>query len=90
MAARYQGRSIEVQLRTGVQHEWAYTVESVTSRFGFDIKSGGGPDPVRQWFAAISEAMALEERGQPIDTEMLQRVSTLKEAARPYLRGVRR
>lgn len=87
---RYHGRLIEVQLRTQVQHEWAYTVESVTSRFGLDIKAGGGPPPVRDWFAAVSEAMALEEHGEPVSPELLHRVSTLREAAQPYLQGVHR
>jgi hypothetical protein len=87
---KYHGRLIEVQLRTQVQHEWAYTVESVTSRFGLDIKAGGGPQPVRDWFLAVSEAMALEERGEPVGSELLFRVSTLRSAAQPYLRGARR
>ncbi|TDL01546.1 hypothetical protein EI067_00400 [Mycobacterium paragordonae] len=87
---RYGGRLIEVQLRTKVQHEWAYTVESVTSRFGLDIKSGGGPPPVRDWFAAVSEAMAIEEHGQPVGLDLLNRVDTLRVAAQPYLQGVRR
>ncbi|WP_083746574.1 RelA/SpoT domain-containing protein [Mycobacterium terramassiliense] len=87
---RYQGRLIEVQLRTQVQHEWAYTVESVTSRFGLDIKAGGGPPPVRDWFAAVSEAMALEEHDQPVGPELLHRVYKLRETAQPYLQGVRR
>ncbi|BBZ39297.1 RelA/SpoT domain-containing protein [Mycobacterium conspicuum] len=87
---RYHGRLIEVQLRTQVQHEWAYTVESVTSRFGLDIKAGGGPPPVRDWFAAVSEAMALEEHGQTVGPELLHRVYTLRDAAQPYLQGVNR
>jgi putative GTP pyrophosphokinase len=87
---KYHGRLIEVQLRTHVQHEWAYTVESVTSRLGLAIKAGGGPQAVREWFAAVSEAMALEERGEPVGSELLFRVSTLRSAAQPYLRGDRR
>ncbi|ARG70959.1 hypothetical protein C3473_23350 [Mycobacterium kansasii] len=87
---RYHGRLIEVQLRTQVQHEWAYTVESVTSRFGLDIKAGGGPRPVHDWFVAVSEAMALEEYGEPVAPELLRRVDTLRAAAQPYLQGVRR
>lgn len=78
---RYHGRLIEVQLRTQVQHEWAYTVESVTSRFGLDIKAGGGPRPVHDWFVAVSEAMALEEYGEPVAPELLRRVDTLRAAA---------
>jgi ppGpp synthetase/RelA/SpoT-type nucleotidyltranferase len=87
---RYHGRLIEVQLRTQVQHEWAYTVESVTSRYGLDIKAGGGPQPVRDWFVAVSEAMALEEREELVGPELLHRVSTLRAAAQPHLQGGRR
>ena len=87
---RYHGRLIEVQLRTVVQHEWAYTVESVTSRLGVDVKSGAGPQQVRDWFAAVSEAMALEERAESVHQDLLHRVYTLRAAAQPYLQGVRR
>ncbi len=87
---KYHGRRIEVQLRTQVQHEWAYTVETVTSRYGLAIKSGGGPPPVREWFQAVSEAMALEEHGETVDDELLQRVYTLRKSAEPHLQGVRR
>jgi putative GTP pyrophosphokinase len=89
VVVRYKARLIEVQLRTAVQHEWAYTVESVTSRFGLDIKAGGGPPEVRDWFVAVSEAMALEEHGQTVGPELLERVYRLRQAARPFLQGVR-
>lgn len=86
---KYDDRRIEVQLRTRIQHEWAFTVEGVTYRFGLDVEAGGGPPEVREWFAAVSEAMALEEQGRPVGPELLHRVDTLREVARPYLRGSR-
>jgi len=84
---RHRDRKIEVQLRTRTQHEWAYTVESVTARLGVDIKAGVGPPQVRDWFAAVSEAMACEEYGEMVSPELLERVSTLRQKALPYLRG---
>jgi ppGpp synthetase/RelA/SpoT-type nucleotidyltranferase len=87
---KYDRRRIEVQLRTQVQHEWAFTVESVTSRYGLEIKTGGGPSAVREWFQAVSEAMAIEEHGGTVGDQLLQRVYTLREAARPFMQGVRR
>lgn len=87
---KYHDRRIEVQLRTQVQHEWAYTVESVTSRFGLAIKSGGGPAPVRDWFQAVSEAMAAEEHGNLVSPELMARVRILRDEAMPYLQGERR
>jgi ppGpp synthetase/RelA/SpoT-type nucleotidyltranferase len=84
---RHRDRKIEVQLRTQTQHEWAYTVESVAARIGLDIKSGGGPAPVRDWFAAVSEAMAIEEHGDTVGRELIEKVSTLRSEATPYLQG---
>lgn len=46
--------------------------------------------PLSSAGAAVSEAMALEEHGEPVGPELLYRVSTLREAAQPYLQGVRR
>lgn len=88
--ARYDARLIEVQLRTRIQHEWAYTVETIASRLGLDIKGGAGPEPVRAWFAAVSAAMAVEEHGDEVSPDLLKNVSRLKEQALPYLRGGRR
>lgn len=87
---RYDARLVEVQLRTRIQNEWAYTVETITSRLGLDIKGGAGPEPVRAWFAAVSAAMAVEEHGDEVGPDLLAKVSTLKEQALPYLRGGRR
>lgn len=87
---RYDARLVEVQLRTRIQHEWAYTVETIASRLGLDIKGGAGPEPVRAWFAAVSAAMAVEEHGDEVGPDLLESVSTLKERALPYLRGGRR
>jgi ppGpp synthetase/RelA/SpoT-type nucleotidyltranferase len=84
---RYDARLVEVQLRTRIQHEWAYTVETIASRLGLDIKGGAGPEPVRAWFAAVSAAMAVEEHGDEVSPDLLENVSTLKQQALPYLRG---
>ena len=81
----YDERKIEVQLRTRVMHEWAITVERLGGRLHTDLKSGSGPEPVLDWLEAASEAMALEERGEVVDTALVERIATLREAALPYL-----
>ncbi|MGR6028940.1 RelA/SpoT domain-containing protein [Rhodococcus erythropolis] len=86
----YSDRKIEVQLRTQVMHEWAYTVEQFTTRIGQDVKSGRGPKPVQDWFQAVSEAMAIEEKGLTVNAILTTRISTLREEAMPYLRGGQR
>ena len=59
----YDDRTIEVQLRTQVQHQWAVTVERLGGRMDTDLKSGIGPPEVLNLMKAISEAMAQEEAG---------------------------
>lgn len=83
----YDGRPVEVQLRTQVMHEWAITVERVGGRLGEDLKSGVGPAPVLSLMEEISEVMATEEGGGVVGQEALDRLSTLREAAAPFLEG---
>lgn len=84
---QYDGRQTEVQLRTDLMHQWAYTVERLSGRLGQDLKGGRGPEPVLAWLRVVSEAMALEESGQAPDTEVMDRLRALRQEALPYLEG---
>lgn len=84
---QYDGRLTEVQLRTDLMHQWAYTVERLSGRLGFDLKGGKGPASVLRWLKAVSKAMALEEAGQPVDSKGMERLETLRQKALPYLGG---
>lgn len=81
----YDNRAIEVQLRTQVMHDWAITVERLSGRLQQDLKSGRGPRPVLDLFESVSEAMALEEAGRPVEEELVARISDLRSRAIPYL-----
>jgi putative GTP pyrophosphokinase len=78
-------RAIEVQLRTRTMHEWAITVERLSGRLDVDLKSSRGPDQVLTLLGAISEAMAIEEAGEAVPAELVQRLAQLRQAAVPYL-----
>lgn len=82
---QYDGRKIEVQLRTGIMHEWAITVERLGGGLQTDLKSGRGPEPVLAWLEAISRAMALEERGEVVDTGLIEEIAVLRKAAIPHI-----
>ena len=86
----YKGRNIEIQLRTGTMHEWAIFVERLSGRLNEDLKSGRGPEPVLRWLEAVSEAMALEETGQEVDTSLVEQIRQLRQAALPYMEGGQR
>jgi ppGpp synthetase/RelA/SpoT-type nucleotidyltranferase len=78
-------RAIEVQLRTRTMHEWAITVERLSGRLDVDLKSGRGPDEVLALLGAISNAMAIEEAGEPVPAGLVNRIDDLRQAAVPYL-----
>jgi len=85
----YDGRAIEMQLRTQVMHEWAIAVEQLSGRVQADLKSNIGPREVLDWLEAVSEAMATEERGSVVDEDRLARLNGLRTAAVRYLGGGR-
>jgi ppGpp synthetase/RelA/SpoT-type nucleotidyltranferase len=81
----YDGRSIEVQLRTQVQHHWALTVERLGGRLDVDLKSGYGPSEVLGLLEAISRAMAIEEQGEKPPEQLMDEITTLRTAAAHWL-----
>lgn len=78
-------RRIEVQLRTPHMHAWAIAVERLSGRLDVDVKSGFGPQEVQDWMAAISEAMALEERGKPVPDSLRIKIAEARQAAAPFV-----
>jgi putative GTP pyrophosphokinase len=87
LVVEYDGRAIEVQLRTQVMHEWAITVEQLSGRLQEDLKSGRGAQELVEWLGAASEAMALEEAGQVVDQTALDRLGQLRARAVTYISG---
>jgi putative GTP pyrophosphokinase len=56
-----QGMSVELQLRTLLQHYWATAVESVDMFYGESLKTGGGEQEWKDFFLAVSAAFAFKE-----------------------------
>ncbi|HTZ42408.1 MAG TPA: hypothetical protein VMB79_00965 [Jatrophihabitans sp.] len=80
----YDDRQIEIQLRTHVMHEWAITVERLSSRVGTNLK-GDGDHAVQALMSAISHAMAIEEGGGIVEPDLLSALDELRSSAAPYL-----
>lgn len=79
----YRGMSIEIQLRTRAMHEWALTIEKLSSRFGEFFKKDG-THPVQLLMAEISKAMAIEESGDTVSIELQSRIDKLNSNARNF------
>jgi ppGpp synthetase/RelA/SpoT-type nucleotidyltranferase len=77
----YDGRYIEVQLRTPAMHEWAVAVEQLGGSLGRDLKGGSGPETVQAFMRTAAEAMALDEAGEPVPDDLLARLRAQREPA---------
>lgn len=77
-------RQIEVQLRTPLMHEWAITVERLSSVFGENLKQDGTTS-AQSFMARVSEAMALEERGEEPPHELVRMIVQLRHTIQPIL-----
>ena len=78
-------RAVEVQLRTQVMHDWAFSIEQVGGRIGDELKSGIGPAPVLDFLRAVAEAMAAEEGGEMIPRRLRAELAELRSKALPFL-----
>jgi len=82
-APEYEGLSIELQLRTRLQHAWATAVETMGTFLGQALKSGQGERNWRDFFSVASAAIAVIEKCPAVPGyehlaphEIFQRVST--------------
>lgn len=66
LAPDYKGLSIELQLRTRLQHAWATAVETVGTFLGQALKSGQGAEEWKEFFSVASAALALVEKTAPV------------------------
>jgi putative GTP pyrophosphokinase len=61
-APSYDGLSLELQVRTRLQHAWATAVETMGTFLGQALKSGQGEGEWRQFFATAGAALAIVEK----------------------------
>jgi hypothetical protein len=65
-APAYDGLSLELQVRTRVQHAWATAVETMGTFLGQALKSGQGEQEWRTFFAKASAALAIIEKSPAV------------------------
>lgn len=54
-------RTVEIQVRTQLQHLWAEHSEKLADKFGIAVKYGGGPEDIRQRLEALSKNIGFVE-----------------------------
>ncbi len=66
IAPPYNGLSLELQLRTRLQHAWATAVETMGTFLGQALKSGQGETEWRSFFSIAGAALAIVEGTAPV------------------------
>lgn len=80
----YQGRQIEVQLRTAWMHSWALAAENYSGLLGENLKQDGS-HPIQLFLASASDIMALNSVGSPIPEDLAKLHEARRVAAIPLL-----
>lgn len=75
----YDGCPIEVQLRSRRMQDWAEFVEELDGQFGQDVKNGNGPQLVHDWLNLVSMAMAIEDSGGTVETQVVDRINAMRQ-----------
>ena len=76
--AVYDGRRIEVQVRTQLQHSWATAVEAVGLFRREDLKAGRGDQDWLRLFKLVSAEFAVEEACAEIDGRRVEEITDLE------------
>lgn len=58
LVVTWRGRSVEIQVRTRLQHLWAELSEKLADHLGNEVKYGGGPQPIRELLERLSQLVA--------------------------------
>jgi putative GTP pyrophosphokinase len=83
LVAIKDGKLIEIQLRTIVQHRWAELVERFDRTHRLNLKTGRATAENTALFADLSELLRLQEHGEISDIDFRNRVNALVLADDP-------
>ncbi len=79
------GYSIEMQLRSLVQHAWAEEVERASIICKSPLKEGEGPMGVKEYFKLTSNLLHKHDHGYPINRENIREVEQYRELIRSII-----
>lgn len=72
-------RLVEVQLRSAIQHAWAWNVELAGRRHGYALKQDEGPDEVLGFYRLLSVALMYVEDGEQVPAALRVEVDRAAE-----------
>jgi len=85
VVVRRDGHSVEIQLRTPGQHEWAEAVERWAARTRFSLKDGEGPSDLLSYLDLVAWGISADEREEKPDAAFMEALSRFKARIDHYL-----
>ena len=83
VVAQISGKSVEVQVRTSLQHAWAELSEKLSDLFDPAIKYGGGTDEVREVLVSASELVEQVEAREGRISDLGAGIAELHQLSAP-------
>jgi putative GTP pyrophosphokinase len=82
LVVKIEGKSVEVQLRTVLQHLWAQLCEHLSDQVGVGLKYGNGPVAVQSLVTELSDLVwFVEEADGDYDMKLVARMTQLTQTA---------
>jgi len=82
---KINGRPVELQIRTELQHSWAEISEKCSDVFDPQLKYGGGPEALRQVLAQFAAVIQTSEAQERQLTEIQVRMQKVEESKQELL-----
>lgn len=82
----YAERSVEIQLRTQMMHQWAITIEKLSEATGLDLKHADEPVEILEYMALVSQVFDAAEKGIALQDGLEARMDAAETVFKDYLR----
>lgn len=85
-ASSYAERSVEIQLRTQLMHQWAITIEKLSEATGLDLKHADEPVEILGYMALVSQVFDAAEKSIALPNGLEARMDAAEALFKDYLR----
>lgn len=85
-SSSYPERSIEIQIRTQLMHQWAITIERLSDATGLDLKHDREPTEILDYMALVSQFFDSAEKASTVPDGLKRRLDAAEATFKEYMR----
>jgi len=89
LVVRRDATTVEIQLRTAWQQEWARAVERLDAKYGLALKDEHGPEPLLRYLDRLAYALDLTHRHEALELKLRDELAALEQEAARWLSAQR-